>query len=208
MKDKKLSIREYLKKYNKGEFRNPDIETQCSAGWWDWFCKDSSLRNKTYSLTHKLIQIMGSEKINIDKMYVFFKNNCPVNGRLYDDFRICDIKTGDVIYTVTPSSGHRMDLGKSEVWGKENDFKEPIVSGSWNDVRFFFTGVDKDKEQFEKRLAKEKKAKEKAEQKVVKDHNKVMEFIRSRSRLQLEVLLMDEIKDHLMEWAKRKWIIR
>ena len=50
----------------------------------------------------------------------------PEYGPLYDDFRICDVETGNVIYTVTPKSGHS---GEAEIWGKENDFKCPIVTG-------------------------------------------------------------------------------
>ena len=208
MKENQLTIREYLKRFDEGAFMATDVNTQIEAGWFDWFCRDESLRNKTISLTRKLKQIVGSNKINMDGMYVFFKNNCPVDGKLYDDFRICDVKTRDVIYTIVPSNGHVVMSGKAEVWGRENDFDEALVAGTWNDVLLYFTGVDRKKEQEEKRLAKEKLAKEKAEQKVVNDHNKIVAFIRSRSRLQLEVLLMDEISDHLNEWAKRKWIIK
>ena len=45
-------------------------------------------------------------------------------GPLYDDFRICDLETGNVIYTVVPSYN-----GQSEVWGSANDFKEPLFEG-------------------------------------------------------------------------------
>ena len=68
----------------------------------------------------------------------FFKNNCPCNGSLYDDFRICDIDTGDVIYTITPSSGHKVDEGAASVWGKENEFENELVNGTWQDVLDFF----------------------------------------------------------------------
>ena len=61
-----------------------------------------------------------------DKVYVFFKNNCTGRGTKYDDFRIVDRETGDVIYTVIPKCGHS---GKAEVWGRENGFKEAIVTG-------------------------------------------------------------------------------
>ncbi|MDR0390461.1 MAG: hypothetical protein LBH59_01025 [Planctomycetaceae bacterium] len=74
-------------------------------------------------------------------MYVIFRNNCPVHGRLYDDFRICDINTENVVYTIIPSSGHDSIKGKAQVWGCENDYNEPLVNGTWKDVQKFF-GVE------------------------------------------------------------------
>ena len=63
---------------------------------------------------------------------MFFKNNC--GWTLYDDFRICDLDTGDVLYTVTPKDSD----GKATVWGKDNDFAAPLVDGYWVDVKDFF----------------------------------------------------------------------
>ena len=134
----KRSIRKYLEKFDNRDFESKKINIQCDAGWYDWFCKDTSLANKTITLTKKLKTIVSSKKINQDKMYVFFKNNCPMAGSLYDDFRICNIETGDVVYTITPSCGRTATKGRAEVWGKENEFEKPLVSGTWKDVKSFF----------------------------------------------------------------------
>ena len=106
--------------------------------WYDWFCKDSSLQNKGIALLKKLNQINKSKKFDSDKTYVFFKNCCPVNGSLFDQFKICDIENGEVLYCITPKSGHTFMNGKGDVWGKENDFKEPLVEGSWKDIKNWF----------------------------------------------------------------------
>jgi len=135
MKNKERSVREYLNAFDEGKFDSANVKVQCEAGWYDWFCKDSSLVNKTKKLTAKLKSIARSSRIDLDNNYVFFKNNCPCKGPLYDDFRICDIKTGDVLFTITPKSGHS---GKAEVHGKENDFKEPLAFGKWKDVQGYF----------------------------------------------------------------------
>ena len=133
-----MNIATFATRFLRGEFDANDTGTQIDAGWYDWFCRDTSLAAKTQKLGKKVLQLMKSSKIDTEKNYVFFKNNCPMNGSLYDDFRICDPETGDVIYTITPSCGHNSNKGTAEVWGRENSFFEPLVSGSWKDVKTFF----------------------------------------------------------------------
>ena len=108
-------------------------------GFYDWFCKDASLPNKARRLWDKAKSISRTTKFDPSKCYVFFKNNCPLNGGLYDDFRVCDIESGDVLYTVCPS---RTVNGKSyaEVWGVDNDFEKPLVKGTWREIRAWFLG--------------------------------------------------------------------
>lgn len=135
------SLRNWIKKFDEGAFSRTDIHTQCAAGWYDWFCKDHMLRKKLYALAPKVKQIAQSSKVDLDKHYVFFKNNCPMYGNLYDDFRICDLETGAVIYTITPKEGHHStQKGKaSSVWGRDADGEFVcLVQGTWRDVRKFF----------------------------------------------------------------------
>ena len=92
--------------------------------FYDWFCKDSSLRNKSWKLMKQVKTFLKhNPQIDLLEHYVFFKNNCPGRGPLYDDFRICNIETGNVVFTVIPKCGHS---GLAEIWGRENDFKGPI----------------------------------------------------------------------------------
>lgn len=131
-------ISQFIENFKAGKYDSPSRSVQIEAGWYDWFCKDSSLKNKTQLLGKKVIQISKSKKVDVDKNYVFFKNNCPVNGSLYDDFRICSMEEGEVIYTIVPRSGHKCYNNRAEVWGRENDFEEPLVTGTWKDVKEFF----------------------------------------------------------------------
>lgn len=111
---------------------------QTDAAWYDWFCKDTSLPRKTVDLVRRVKALTGSKKINQDTMYVFFKNNCPVNGSLFDQFSICDLDTGKVIYCVVPAAGYDGDQqGQAQLWGKENEFVAPIVAGTYADVKKF-----------------------------------------------------------------------
>lgn len=105
-------------------------------GFYDWFCKDKSLKGKAKVLFSRLKGVIRTKTTKFDptKTYVFFKNNCPGCGKLYDDFRICDIETGDVLYTISPSNR----TGKADVYGVDNDFEEPLARGTWNDVLNFF----------------------------------------------------------------------
>ena len=130
-----MNIATFAVRFLRGDFDLNDRKTQIEAGWYDWFCRDTSLAAKTQNLGKKVLRVMKSSKIDVEKNYVFFKNNCPGVGGLYDDFRICDMETGNVIYTVVPRCTHS---GKAEVWGRENNFQEPLVAGSWKDVKAFF----------------------------------------------------------------------
>ena len=123
-----ISIRDYLTN------AKPSPYAHCH-NFYDWFCRDSSLVKKEAALKSKVASLVLSRKIDIDKHYVWFKNNCPMNGPLYDDFRIADMETQDTLWAVIPKCGHS---GKAEVWGAENHFAGPIVSGTWDDVYNFF----------------------------------------------------------------------
>jgi len=135
--ENQLTLTQQLENFENGLYDNTDRDTQIDAGWYDWFCKDSSLPAKTQRLYKRVKAIKDSEKFNNDATYVFFKNNSPAFGTLYDDFRICDIETGNVIYTVTPKCGHKNSNG-GHIWGAENNFKEPLFEGKWVDIKKWF----------------------------------------------------------------------
>lgn len=119
----KITLTEWKKKFLNGDFEGKDFKTQCEAGWYDWFCQDSSLAGKTKRLGTIVRKLEDSEKV-----YVWFKNNCPMVGPLYDDFRIADIKTGDTLYT-TAVADQRNEY-RYEVYGIDNDFKTPLFQSN------------------------------------------------------------------------------
>ena len=102
-----MTIREFQKRFRAGEFDAGDRKTQCAAGWYGWFCKDSALAAKTQRLGKAVCGLTGSKSIDLDKTYVFFKNNCPMSGPTYDDFRICELEgEQNVMFTVAHKSCH------------------------------------------------------------------------------------------------------
>lgn len=52
-----------------------------------------------------------------DKLYVWFKNNCPCYGSLYDDIRFSTIANGEEFcFGFCPRSGHRNDKTPASFW--------------------------------------------------------------------------------------------
>ena len=91
---------------------------QCND-FYDWFCKDESLENRANKLKGLAKRLVVRFNLDPDRVYVFFKNNCPMSGPLYDSLSICDVD-GGVILWATPKSGHN---GNAELYmvkeGKE-----------------------------------------------------------------------------------------
>ena len=123
----KTTLKIQLESFEKdGIVLDSDGTSSKCFGFYDWFCKEGSLKNKSESLMKKTKTFIDKMDVDVENTYVFFKNNCPMNGPLYDDFRICDVETGDVVWTVIPKCGHS---GKAEVWGSKNNFAEAIYVG-------------------------------------------------------------------------------
>lgn len=144
MENNQISITEWIVNYQTGLYNCPDVDTQIRAGWYDWFCEDMFLQSRLNELGPKVEQINTINLLNNKKhydpqnSYVFFKNNCPFDGELYDDFRICDMDSGNVIFTIVPASGHTSMDGVAELWGKANSFKEALAEGEWIDILNYF----------------------------------------------------------------------
>lgn len=122
---RKTSVREWIARFLNNEFDQNDFDTQVSAGWYDWFCKHESLRNKTYKMGKIIKQVKDGGKVDLDNWYVWFKNNCPMCHPLYDDFRFADYKTGDIRFTIQIDCGYQKH--KYNVYGRKP------VNGVWED---------------------------------------------------------------------------
>jgi hypothetical protein len=120
-----ITLRQQLEAFERGQILSSggEIDGAGCFNFYDWFCKSTSLEGKAKRLFSNVRTFLKHERsIDLDRHYVFFKNNCPMRGGLYDDFRICDIESGDVIWNVTPRSGHS---GKAEVYWRERGFQDP-----------------------------------------------------------------------------------
>lgn len=137
---KRMTITEFVERFNNGEFAASDYHTQRKAGWYDWFCKTNRLASRLKVLGKAVASIKDSRRFVKDACYVFFKNNFPCVGPMYDQFSICDMATGDVMYCVQhlAKGSHGCKKAHWEVLGVENDFKEPLATGTWNDCKKWF----------------------------------------------------------------------
>lgn len=132
----KVSLRQQMEAWEKGEYV---LYPHCND-FYDWFCKETSLPGKSRKLQRmvkKLIAVLQGPSVptpvDLDEVYVCFKNNCPVNGPLYDSFSICSRTTGDVLYWVTGKSGHTGlaeiycgTLGWDNAWQTGSTFTEVL----------------------------------------------------------------------------------
>lgn len=140
METKEMTLVDFAERFIAGEFASRDRLTQCIAGWYDWFCSDGALAAKTEYLGNKVLSILNSKKFDKTKVYVFFKNNCPMVGKLYDQFSICDIESGDVLFCCQHLEKGSHGCGKAhwEIYGRENDFKNTLIEGTWNECKRWF----------------------------------------------------------------------
>ena len=120
----KTNLKTQLEAFEAGRILDSDGTESSCFNFYDWFCRDGSLESKSRNLFAKVKRFLKHNPgIDTESVYVFFKNNCPLRGPLYDDFRICSVETSDVMFTIIPKCGH---TGLAEIWGRENDFKGPL----------------------------------------------------------------------------------
>jgi hypothetical protein len=112
----RISVREMLE--------NPLLMNSEYYGFYDWFCKESSLSSRFLKLLPKVQFLVNEGIIDQDNCYVWFKNNCPCNGSLYDDIRISRIDTEEFLGGICPSSGHNSLKNKTFVWVLVPEFRK------------------------------------------------------------------------------------
>ncbi len=122
--ENKVNLSTWIQKFNNGNYDFEHVSVQIEAGWYDWFCKDSSLLNKTKKMGNIIKQIKAGGKVDLETTYVWFKNNCPLNGPLFDDFRIARLDNNEVQYTVQISSP--WEKHRYTVYGIKNVFQDPL----------------------------------------------------------------------------------
>lgn len=104
--------------------------------FYDWFCSEKALKIKSKLLMTKAEKVMTKLGLDPETHYVFLKNNCPVDGKLYDSFSICELtEDGKVRAWVAPSLGHKSQEGKAQlVLIDEEGNQTETLANSWKEL--------------------------------------------------------------------------
>lgn len=109
--------------------------------WFDWFCSDKSLTTRGKRLMNIVKAIRNSARFDQTKTYVFFKNNCPFDGKTYDRVSVCDLESGDVLFAIETPGNRWGELHSWELYSVAAGFNAPVVTGSAKDVKDWFKQV-------------------------------------------------------------------
>ncbi len=118
-----ISVRQWQTMYRMGAFSNKNTSVQIEAGWYDWFCQDESLAGRLKQIAPAVMGI--TDPFILDNFYVWFKNNCPLNGPLYDDVRFEPLsgERGGNYFLVIKDSPH--EKSKWTLYTERYGFQEP-----------------------------------------------------------------------------------
>ena len=119
----KISVGQWQVLYRAGACDSKDRAVQCEAGWYDWFCRDEALASRLKQLAPVVMGI--TDPFILDNYYVWFKNNCPMSGPLYDDVRFGPLagERDGLYFLVTRDSPH--EKAKWVLYTERCGFEKP-----------------------------------------------------------------------------------
>ena len=143
-----ISVREWQKLFQAGEFSDKDSATQICAGWYDWFCSDSALAGRLKQIGKVVMGI--TDPFILDNYYVWFKNNCPVCGPLYDDVRFEPLvgERDGKYFVVSKDSPHEKQ--KWALYTERHGFNQPEYEcGNLREMVKYINGLGRELAQAE-----------------------------------------------------------
>ena len=106
--------------------------------FWDWFCSEKALKIKSKLLMTKAEKVMSKLGLDPEKHKVAFKNNCPMNGKLYDSFSIESLEEDKVVIWCAPSLGYKSQEGLAQLVDMRTEGKDgegiTITANSWKEL--------------------------------------------------------------------------
>ena len=116
---------------------NSEEYVKDSYFFWDWFCSEKALKIKSKLLMTKAEKVMSKLELDPEKHKVAFKNNCPMNGKLYDSFSIESLEEDKVVIWCAPSLGYKSQEGKAQLVDmrvREGGEEGTITCSSWKEL--------------------------------------------------------------------------
>jgi hypothetical protein len=72
MPQEEITVRQWIEKFNAGEYNDKETFVQIEAGWYDWFCRDESLPGKTKRLGNIVKKLKDGGRIDLDGHTMIF----------------------------------------------------------------------------------------------------------------------------------------
>lgn len=134
----KISLTKWVENFCEDVYETHNTKTQRKAGWTKWKCPEGTLIARTEKLGMKLTEFYMTKRFKSDNVYVYFENIRWDEKKTFDKINICDLSTDQKIYEIIPFSPKEEIFSKTEIYGQENNFAEPIVVAKWEEAVLYF----------------------------------------------------------------------